>query len=291
MQNATFLQRKICLLGLQLIVILQKDKRIMNDVGRKILIVLLGVTFWVLAIATVMFYTKNPFELNGGDTNFGAWGMLLYTTAKVQNYILDSSGKGRIRFVYFWLRIEKCPPFYKYMEISGDAAITLSLIYAFVRYGLIANPSHLNICIAIGLAIFFIAILLTLVGMKHYGRNPFLPEQLESFQPMIGDFKKSDAYKEVLSVVEQIGDDFTATEIESLKSDMRKQMLSICTFLKENAPSLNKDDIDYCLFALLGLKQVEILKFFNVSYSTLRSRKNRIKEKMNEELYKIIFQE
>ena len=89
MQNATFLQRKICLLGLQLIVILQENKRIMNDVGRKILIMLLGVTFWVLAIATVMFYTKNPFELNGGDTNFGAWGMLLYTTAKVQNYILQ----------------------------------------------------------------------------------------------------------------------------------------------------------------------------------------------------------
>lgn len=262
----------------------------MNDEGRKILIVLLCVTFWVLAIATVMFYTKNPFELNGGDTNFGAWGMLLYTTAKVQ-YIMDSSGKGRIRFAYSWLRIKNCPPIYKYMEISGDAAITLSLIYAFVRYGLIANPSHLNICIAIGLAIFFIAVLFTLSGMKRYGRNPFLPEQLESFQPMISDFKKSDAYKEVLSVVEQIGDDFTATEVETLKSDMRKQMLSICTFLKENASSLNKDDIDYCLFALLGLKQVEIQKFFNVSYSTLRSKKNRIKEKMNEELYKMIFQE
>lgn len=255
---------------------------------RKVFLLLVSLADWILAICIVLFYKQNPLLTVIFFTS------LYSTVTKVLNSVLGDTDENRphrlCKFLY--LNIENCPPVYKYIEISSEAAISIAIIYAFIKNGILIDHSTENVILAI-LVIYTVGVLTFLIIKQRPigNKRDVICEQLESFQPMISDFKKSDAYKEVLSVVEQIGDDFTATEIESLKSDMRKQMLSICTFLKENAPSLSKDDIDYCLFALLGLKQVEMLKFFNVSYSTLRSRKNRIKEKMNEELYKIIFQE
>lgn len=72
-------------------------------------------------------------------------------------------------------------------------------------------------------------------------------------------------------------------------SDIRKTFADVMKDLKEHYPSLTNDDLLYCILSLLRCPKIIILCVLNVSSDAIKTRKNRIKNKINEELFVRLF--
>jgi tetratricopeptide repeat protein len=61
------------------------------------------------------------------------------------------------------------------------------------------------------------------------------------------------------------------------------------SYLKAQCPELTREDLLYCIFYLLGYSNSIIIICTGSNANALKSRKNRLKNKMTKELYSFIF--
>lgn len=73
-------------------------------------------------------------------------------------------------------------------------------------------------------------------------------------------------------------------------SDIRKSFADVMGDLKERCPSLTNDDLLYCVLSLLCCSKDTILHITNVSADAIKTRKNRIKGKIDAGLFSRIFE-
>lgn len=81
----------------------------------------------------------------------------------------------------------------------------------------------------------------------------------------------------------------TDTYRQVIINDIRKTFADVMKDLKEHYPSLTNDDLFYCILSLLRCSKFIILCILNVSSDAIKTRKSRIKNKIDEELFNRLF--
>ena len=71
--------------------------------------------------------------------------------------------------------------------------------------------------------------------------------------------------------------------------DIRQTFTDVMKDLKERYPGLTNDDLLYCVLSLLRCPKIIILCVLDVSSDAVKTRKNRIKHKINDELFNYLF--
>lgn len=82
---------------------------------------------------------------------------------------------------------------------------------------------------------------------------------------------------------------FTAKERELLCDCIYQIFSDTMSDLKVQCPELTREDVLYCIFYLLEYSNPIIIACTGTNTNALKSRKNRLKNKMNVELYSFIF--
>ena len=82
----------------------------------------------------------------------------------------------------------------------------------------------------------------------------------------------------------------TAEQGAAIVKDIRTAFSDIAHDIKSSSTKVNNDEVLYCLFSTLRLPTSVMAKCLYVTDSTLRGRKTRLKAKMPEELFNLIFQ-
>lgn len=116
--------------------------------------------------------------------------------------------------------------------------------------------------------------------------------QKEKFHYSIQLFQKTPYYKilEELKLKRKIEEKtFTLEEREYLWDCIYQTFSDTMVDLKAKCPELTREDLLYCVFYLLGYPNPIIIVCTGSNANALKSRKNRIKNKMNEELRATIF--
>ena len=72
-------------------------------------------------------------------------------------------------------------------------------------------------------------------------------------------------------------------------NDIRKTFAYVMADLKDHCPALTNDDLSYCILSLLQCHRDVIIDVMNVSADAIKTRKSRIKNKMDAELFNRIF--
>ena len=72
-------------------------------------------------------------------------------------------------------------------------------------------------------------------------------------------------------------------------SDIRKTFADVMKDLKEHYPGLTNDDLLYCILSLLRCSKFIVLCILDVSSDAIKTRKSRIKNKIDEELFNRMF--
>lgn len=75
-----------------------------------------------------------------------------------------------------------------------------------------------------------------------------------------------------------------------ITNDVRKIFADIMGDLKEHCPALTNDDLLYCVLSLLHCPKDVISDVMNVSADAIKTRKNRIKNKINTDLFNRVFE-
>lgn len=75
-----------------------------------------------------------------------------------------------------------------------------------------------------------------------------------------------------------------------INNTIREIFIDVMANLKECCPALTNDDLFYCVLLMLNCSKNVIMELMNVSSDALKTRKNRIKNKMEIELFKSIFE-
>jgi len=68
-----------------------------------------------------------------------------------------------------------------------------------------------------------------------------------------------------------------------------KTFVDVMANLKECCPTLTNDDLFYCILSLLHCSRVVIMELMNATSDALKTRKNRIKNKMDQQLFESVF--
>lgn len=77
---------------------------------------------------------------------------------------------------------------------------------------------------------------------------------------------------------------------KAIANDIRKIFADIMGDLKEHCSALTNDDLFYCVLSLLRCPKDVILDMMNASADAIKTRKNRIKNKINTDLFNRIFE-
>lgn len=108
---------------------------------------------------------------------------------------------------------------------------------------------------------------------------------LSLFETTAGS-KKLDELKKATPVMQiKIADTYRVLIV----SDIRKSFADVMGDLKERCPSLTNDDLLYCVLSLLSCSKDIIVHITNVSSDAIKTRKSRIKGKIDSGLFSRIF--
>ena len=77
--------------------------------------------------------------------------------------------------------------------------------------------------------------------------------------------------------------------IPLINRTIRNSFVDVMTNLKECCPTLTSDDLFYCILSLLRCSKNTIIELMDVTSDALKTRKSRIKGKMNIELFEYIY--
>lgn len=127
---------------------------------------------------------------------------------------------------------------------------------------------------------------------KENKQNILKQLQKEKFYYSIQLFQKTSYYKTIqeLKPKRRIEEKVFTSGERGLLWDCIYQIFSdTMSYLKAQCPELTREDLLYCIFYLLGYSNSIIIICAGSNANALKSRKNRLKNKMTKELYSFIF--
>ena len=127
---------------------------------------------------------------------------------------------------------------------------------------------------------------------KENKQNILKQLQKEKFYYSIQLFQKTSYYKTIqeLKQKRRIEEKVFTSGERGLLWDCIYQIFSdTMSYLKAQCPELTREDLLYCIFYLLGYSNSIIIICAGSNANALKSRKNRLKNKMTKELYSFIF--
>ena len=127
---------------------------------------------------------------------------------------------------------------------------------------------------------------------KENKQNILKQLQKEKFYYSIQLFQKTSYYKTIqeLKQKRRIEEKVFTSGERALLWDCIYQIFSdTMSYLKAQCPELTREDLLYCIFYLLGYSNSIIIICAGSNANALKSRKNRLKNKMTKELYSFIF--
>jgi len=137
------------------------------------------------------------------------------------------------------------------------------------------------------LIIIIFVVIITVLLFRHYKNTQNQPQSLSisDFAKDIEDFKKSDLFHFMAETINMHYEPKTKQKNAFIK-EFRNSLVRLRTFIATSTKA-NDDDIDFCIYTMLGFNQKEFSLLFNVEqYRTL---KHRLKSKMPESMYNMIF--
>lgn len=127
---------------------------------------------------------------------------------------------------------------------------------------------------------------------KENKQNILKQLQKEKFYYSIQLFQKTSYYKTIQELKQKRRIEekvFTSGERELLWDCIYQIFSDTMSYLKAQCPELTREDLLYCIFYLLGYSNSIIIICTGSNANALKSRKNRLKNKMTKELYSFIF--
>ena len=127
---------------------------------------------------------------------------------------------------------------------------------------------------------------------KENKQNILKQFQKEKFYYSIQLFQKTSYYKTIQELKQKRRIEekvFTSGERELLWDCIYQIFSDTMSYLKAQCPELTREDLLYCIFYLLGYSNSIIIICAGSNANALKSRKNRLKNKMTKELYSFIF--
>ena len=127
---------------------------------------------------------------------------------------------------------------------------------------------------------------------KENKQNILKQLQKEKFYYSIQLFQKTSYYKTIQELKQKRRIEekvFTSGERELLWDCIYQIFSDTMSYLKAQCPELTREDLLYCIFYLLGYSNSIIIICAGSNANALKSRKNRLKNKMTKELYSFIF--
>lgn len=174
--------------------------------------------------------------------------------------------------------------------LAGTNMIFVFMLCTMTIYISLGETPNLSIAIA------FIVIQILLVVYYYYkvkkvnnDDSAFIKEQIESSRTSFLEKTDGNLLEElrVLNGTQYLPESKRLLLINDVRSTHGK----IVEYLRTQVPELNEDDINYCLFCCLGLKNNSISACMATSEDALRKRKSRIRKKISDELATYIFDE
>lgn len=108
----------------------------------------------------------------------------------------------------------------------------------------------------------------------------------------ISMFQATDCYKKLQSM-EKASPKQLLSMAPALRPEINdaihKIFVDIMTNLKESCPALTNDDLFYCILTLLNCSKLVIMELMNATSDAIKTRKYRIKNKMDTELFQSVF--
>lgn len=77
---------------------------------------------------------------------------------------------------------------------------------------------------------------------------------------------------------------------EKIKDSVWESFVDVMNSLSENSTKLAKDDLYFCVLIILNCPKAVIMELMHASPDALKTRKNRIKNKMNPQIFKLVFE-
>ena len=111
-----------------------------------------------------------------------------------------------------------------------------------------------------------------------------------SFDEEIALFKKTGQYQTLLNKEPEIDSEYLSIDNQQqLYERLNAAFPSFIIYIKEVHPSINKEDIFFCILSALKFKTKTIAYCLRTTTGALRTRKNRIKKDMPEKYFQYIF--
>lgn len=113
----------------------------------------------------------------------------------------------------------------------------------------------------------------------------------EQLQICISIFQTKECYKKLLLLEKATPKQLISLRslIPSINETIHNDFIDVMTNLKEKCPSLTSDDLFYCILSLLHCSKNTVMELMDVSSDAIKTRKNRIKNKITPELFEYIF--
>lgn len=113
----------------------------------------------------------------------------------------------------------------------------------------------------------------------------------EQLQLCISMFQETDCFKKLEELENSTPKQLLL--MRNLRMEIRtaicKMFVDVMVNLKECCPALTSDDLFYCILSLLHCSKTVIMELMDATSDALKTRKSRIKNKMNAELFEYVF--
>ena len=76
---------------------------------------------------------------------------------------------------------------------------------------------------------------------------------------------------------------------KEIRSTISNAFVDVMVNLKERCPTLTGDDVFYCVLSLLCCSKIVMMELMDATSDALKTRKNRIKNKMDSQIFDRVF--
>ena len=151
------------------------------------------------------------------------------------------------------------------------------------------TPQEKSIATALVLLLLTLSIIF-FIGIVLHSRPKGQIHQIENisdFENDLIDFKQSQIYQEMIFAINE-KKEIESKQKNALIDKFRESLPELRAFIAASS-NVNGNELDYCIYTMLGFKQKDYHKIFNLSQSGCRNLKSRINGKMPEDIFRYIF--
>lgn len=129
------------------------------------------------------------------------------------------------------------------------------------------------------------------IDFKEGANDKLVKLKEEQWQLCVSIFQTKEAYKKLLLLEKATPKQLLSLRplVPFINETIRNDFIDIMADLKGKSPSLTSDDLFYCILSLLHCSKNTIMELMDVSSDAIKTRKNRIKNKVDPKLFEDIF--